>query len=98
MGFKHNNGIVCPFGDILVRHTNVPYQFSMQTTSEKIGNAGSALGSINQAPKSAEDEPVKPRLPPLVFAPLPFSDLPFAPKRSAITENLGRDVGLLSLN
>ena len=40
----------------------------MQITSEKTGNAGSALGSISQVPKSAEDNPAGPRLLPLVFA------------------------------
>lgn len=53
---------------------------------------------INQAPKFAEDELAKPRLPPLVFVPLPYSDLPFAPQQFAITGNSGRDGDLLSLN
>jgi len=72
--------------------------FCTQTTSEKIGNAGSAPGLINQAPKSVEEEPAKPRLLLSVSALLPYSDLPFALQQSGITKNLGRDVDLLWLN
>lgn len=74
------------------------YQFSTQITSEKTGNAGFAPGSINQAPKSAEEGPARLKLLPLVFVPLPYSDPPFVPKQSAITENLGRDADLPSVN
>ena len=98
MGFKHNNGVAPSFDEIGMHDAYLSCQFSTETISEKIGNAGSAPGSINQVPKSAEDEPAKPRLPHLAFAPSPYSDLPFAPQQSATTENLGRDVDLLSPN
>ena len=98
MGFKHNNGMACLLDEIGIHDTYPSHQFSTQTTSEKTGNAGSAPGSINQAPKSVGDKPARSRLPPSVFALSPCSDPPFVPKQSAITENSRRDVDLLSLN
>jgi hypothetical protein len=69
MGFKHNNGMALTnLAKSKYSMLMISGQFSTQTTSEKTGSAGSALGSISQAPKFAEDKPARSRLLPSVSA------------------------------